>query len=212
MVKIETILAALKKKRPIFHSEADFQHALAWEIHRQLPKASIRLEMPVQVKNRTIHVDIYISHQNETMAVELKYKTRALSIDIGSEKYRLKSQSAQDTGRYDFLKDIYRLEQVGKQYDDFAGVAVLLTNDSAYWTKPTHYETYDASFRLHDGRVVGGRLAWSDKASDGTKRGREQPIELAGKYLLRWTDYSQPSTGSHGKFRSLIVRVVESDK
>jgi len=51
-------------------------------------------------------------------------------------------------------------------------------------------------------------LAWSDKASDGTKKNREQAIELQGKYRLRWTGYSRPSSDRYGEFRSLVVKVV----
>ena len=49
VVEIGEILSALAEQRPVFHSEADFQHAFAWEIHQQLPMASVRLELPVQV-------------------------------------------------------------------------------------------------------------------------------------------------------------------
>ena len=34
----------LAKYRKIFHSEADFQHALAWQIHKEMPDCKIRLE------------------------------------------------------------------------------------------------------------------------------------------------------------------------
>ena len=30
-MNIEEILSCLAEKRPVFHSEADFQHALAWQ-------------------------------------------------------------------------------------------------------------------------------------------------------------------------------------
>jgi len=35
-------MAALAKSRPIFHSEADFQQSLGWEIRRQHPEALVR--------------------------------------------------------------------------------------------------------------------------------------------------------------------------
>lgn len=205
---IGDILSALAKQRPIFHSEADFQHAFAWEIHQRLPAASVRLELPVQVKNQSLHIDVWIAYNDEVLAVELKYKTRGLSIRVGNEKYHLKNQSAQDIGRYDFLRDIQRLEQLGAQHQNFTGYAILLTNDSAYWAKPHRYKTVDADFRLHDGRKIEGVLAWGEKASDGTKKNRERPIELQGKYRLRWTDYSRPSFDSYGEFRSLVVKIM----
>ena len=208
MVEIGEILFALAKQRPIFHSEADFQHAFAWEIHQRLPMASVRLELPVQVRNRFLHIDVWVAYQSAVLAVELKYKTRGLSIQVGNEQYHLKNQSAQDIGRYDFLKDVQRLEWVGAQHRSFTGYAILLTNDSAYWAKSTNSKTVDADFRLHDGRVIEGVLAWSDKASDGTKKNRERAIELQGKYHLRWTGYSHPSSDRYGEFRSLVVKVT----
>lgn len=45
MIDIATAISSLGRKRPIFHSEADLQHALAWEIHLALPDAAVRLEV-----------------------------------------------------------------------------------------------------------------------------------------------------------------------
>ena len=44
MLDLLGAMRALASHRPVFHSEADFQHALAWQIHRMLPGAVIRLE------------------------------------------------------------------------------------------------------------------------------------------------------------------------
>jgi hypothetical protein len=211
MLEISEVLSALAKKRPVFHSEADFQHAFAWEIHQKLPTASVRLELPVQVKNR-LHIDVWVAAQGAILAVELKYKTRFLSVQIGDEQYRLRDQSAQDIGRYDFMKDIKRLEQVAVAHQNITGYAILLTNDSAYWVEPANHNTVDANFRIHDGRIAEGVLAWGAKASDGTKKNREQPLELQGKYLLQWVDYSHPSSEGYGEFRSMVVKVTSIAK
>lgn len=37
-------MAALARVRPVFHGEADFQHAFAWEMHIADPSAKVRLE------------------------------------------------------------------------------------------------------------------------------------------------------------------------
>lgn len=209
MIEIREVLSSLARQRPIFHSEADFQHALAWEIHQKLPFASIRLELPVQVKDQFLRIDIWVAYQDATLAIELKYKTRGLMVQIGNEQYRLKDQSAQDIGRYDFVKDIHRLERVAATHRDFIGYAIFLTNDSAYWRRPTNHSTVDAAFRLHDGRILEGVLAWSANASKGTKKNREQPLGLQGKYPLQWSDYSHPISGRYGEFRSLVVKVLQ---
>jgi hypothetical protein len=210
---IGKVLSCLKKKRSIFHSEADFQHAFAWEIHEMLPFARVRLEKPVRVGQRSLHIDVWVNYKDVTLAVELKYKTRRLTVKIDNqhdsmnEHYSLKDQGAQEFGRYDFLKDIQRLEQVVDQYRDSIGYAVLLTNDSAYWQKPREEEPVDANFRLHHGRVVEGDLNWGEGAAIGARRGREQ-LQLQRTYQLHWSNYSSvKSSGNYRKFRSLVVKV-----
>jgi hypothetical protein len=207
VLEISEVLSSLAKQRPVFHSEADFQHAFAWEIHQRLPSALVRLELPVQIGQQFLHIDVWVVYQNATLAIELKYKTRKLVVDVANERYSLKDQRAQDTGRYDFLKDIQRLEQVVAVYPNSIGYAVLLTNDSAYWKKPVNHSTVDADFMLYDGRVVEGVLAWGVNASDGTKKEREQSLELQGKYQFRWSDYSHLPSERYGEFRSLVVKV-----
>jgi len=44
LAEIEETMAALARVRPLFHSEADFQHAFAWQLHSADPDARIRLE------------------------------------------------------------------------------------------------------------------------------------------------------------------------
>ena len=46
------ILTDLAEKRSIFHSEADFQHALAWEMHRR--EYDIRLEYARLMDQRSL--------------------------------------------------------------------------------------------------------------------------------------------------------------
>lgn len=207
MIEVGEILANLAKKRPIFHSEADFQHAFAWEIHQKLPNSLVRLELPVQVKDEYLHIDIWVKNQDEFLAIELKYKTRGLSVEIDGEHYRLKNQSAQDLGRYDFIKDIQRLEHVAVGQKNFVGYAILVTNDSAYWVEPANHDTVDAKFRINGGRVLQGVFDWGVNASDGTKKKREPVLVLKNKYVVQWENFSRPSLASYGEFRSLTIKV-----
>ena len=101
------------------------------------------------------------------MAIELKYKTRAIDVKVGDEEFFLKNQSAQDIGRYDLIKDIVRVEQVISAHGNSEGYAILLTNDSAYWKTPRNKSTVDAEFRLHNGRVLSGALEWQNADAQG---------------------------------------------
>ena len=199
------VINKLSSLRPIFNMEADFQFALAWEIQKKFPDWSIRFEKkPPNLKDR-IFVDLWIEG-DETCAIELKYKTRRFDIDVKGESFNLLNQGAQDLGRYDFLKDVERLENIVSAHDNVKGYAIILTNDSSYW-KSTATETIDTKFRIHDGRVLNGELSWRPEASSGTVRGREKPIKLTGTYKLNWKDYSQVSGTSYGKFRYLFLEI-----
>lgn len=208
MIDITRVLEELAGKRKVFHSEADFQHALAWEIHQQWLGCSMRLEFkPPHLDNR-IYVDIWAANENATLAVELKYKTRKPHADdVDGETFDLLNQSAQDVGRYDFLKDIQRLEQIVSGQNDIVGYAILLTNDRTYWNPPRNNQTVDASFRIHEGRSITGELSWRAGTSKGTMRDREEPIVIRGTYKLLWQDYSELRRAKYGNFRYLLVKV-----
>jgi len=207
MIDVNEILSSLASKRPIFHSEADFQHALAWEIHSKWLECSMRLEYrPPRLEER-IYLDIWAAGKDAILAIELKYKTRLLYIKTEGETFELADQAAQDLARYDFLKDIQRLERTISHIQNAVGYALFLTNDSAYWKSPMVLGTVDESFRIHQGKVITGELRWGSKASQGTTRTREKSITIKGWYKLNWQDYSEPSDDSYGKFRYLSVRI-----
>ena len=206
MLDIPKLMSGLSKSRPIFHSEADFQHALAWQIHEDLPDCQIRLEYnPLPAQKKRMYLDIWV--QSLRVAIELKYLTRKLEIEWGNEPFALRNQAAQDISRYDFCKDVQRLEHVAVKGIAKAGVAILLTNDSSYWRPTKRPATADADFRLEEGRKLTGSLAWSRRAGAGTTKGREEPIEIDGSYDLSWRVYSKPASTSYGEFWFLVVYV-----
>ena len=202
---INNLLTELADSRKVFHSEADFQHALAWHIHQTMPESKIRLEFPMPVEHRKMHVDIWLPE--EKVAIELKYATQSLELKHNRESFALRDHRAQNQRRYDFLQDIHRLELM-RSMPEFceAGHAVLLTNDPLYWNCPRR-KTMDSDFRVHEGREVSEELAWDPCASPGMVKGRESPILLTGSYCLHWQDYSDISEEPPGKFRYLAVSV-----
>lgn len=204
---IQDVMNTLASQRKIFHSEADFQHAFAWELHLRQPEASIRLEKPLRTDTKNLHLDFLIEHHGKSVAVELKYKTRSLKLNQGGEDFHLSSHSAQDLGRYDFIKDICRLEEITSTIRDCEGWAIMLTNDTAYWKTPQNTGTVDAAFRLTEGRVLTGKLAWTDQASAGTKKNREKDLLVTGQYTLTWDDYATVTSRSYSEFRYLAVKI-----
>ena len=205
MLDFDHLLGEISRHRPVFHSEADFQHALAWCIHERYPDAKLRLEYKPFPEER-LYVDIWVSGA-ERAAIELKYLTRGLEIDLDGERFSLKNQSAQDTRRYDVLRDVARLERVVSAIPSTTGYAVVLTNDSAYWKTAMRSNTMDAAFRIHEGLTMSGTLQWSERASKGTVSGREAPIELTGSYRIAWRNYSSLPANSYGQMRYLLIEV-----
>lgn len=215
MIQLSRVMRMLSNERPVFHSEADFQYALAWQIHKEQPSYSLRLEYPLY-PGEPDHLDIWATRGAEALAIELKYKTRSLHGPVGGELFWLKEHSAQDCNRYDFIKDVQRLEQFVFARDSVTGYAILLTNDSSYWGSPLHASTADASFRIHEGRVLTGQLAWGPAASRGTTKGREKVLSIMGSYKLTWRDYyevkASENVKGYGKFRYLAVKVISEQK
>ena len=209
MIEIPALMRKLAIERPLFHSEADFQHALAWRIREEHPDSGVRLEYkpPVNIGEKEMQLDIWLAKLG--VAIELKYKTARPKEEIrhNGESFDLRHHSACDIGRYDFLKDITRLESLSEFPDAKAGFAILLTNDHLYWSGPKRKHTVDADFSLRGdpGLQIQGEMAWSKRASAGTKRGRVDPIRLMGAYNAQWRAYSRITDESYGEFRYLMI-------
>ena len=147
-----------------FRAKSD--RLLAWRIHKAMPDFGVRLEFkPFPIER--MYIDLWLPGIG--VAVELKYCTRILNLDHDGESFALRNQSAHDIRRYDFLRDIQRMEQLS-----------ALPNDDSYWKHPSRPDTVDAAFRLHDGRRITGEMAWSERAGPGTTKKREQAVRLNG--------------------------------
>lgn len=200
-------LGVLAARRPVFHSEADFQHALAWTLQEAEPRRHIRLEYRAPV-TATTYVDVLVrAPDGMRTAIELKYWTKKADFTIAGEDFALRNQGAHDISRYDFVKDIVRLERLLEEGAAEEGWVVALTNDPGYWSAASRPDTIDAAFRLSEGRKLAGRLAWGERAGSGTTHGRRADHGLAGEYELSWHDFSELDTSSAGRFRYVTVQV-----
>ena len=76
---VVAMLSLLAEHRPVFHSERDLQHALAWQIQLACPEAQIRLEPRPR---RGIHLDLLVRRGKRRTAIELKYLVAALHASV----------------------------------------------------------------------------------------------------------------------------------
>lgn len=209
---LHAALACLATERPVFHSEADFQHALAWTLREQGWATGLRLERRFDaVDGRRMHVDLVAQTASGPIGVELKYWKQQFDVTVDGERFNLPSHGARDLARHDFWADVRRLETLVHPTPGATaspplagGYVIALTNDPGLWTARSGGAA-DEAFDLADGRVARDTLSWGSTASSGTTAGRAAPIELSGTYGCRWIAFSEPAAGA--VFRVLVVEV-----
>lgn len=203
------VIELLRQKRSLFHSEADFQFALAWEIQHSYPTAEIRIEYPTASEPNK-YIDILVYNKGCAYPIELKYKTKKLSALVGGEQYNLKNHGAQDLGAYDFVKDICRVETFATHLGGFkCGYVLWLTNDQYYWNAPNNPNAGYAAFSVHHGANKTGNMSWGSHLSAGTIKGREKELQLRNEYDIIWNDYSDLNV-KNSAFKYAMMRVEKA--
>ena len=199
-------LSELSTRRRIFHSEADFQHELAWSLRELVPNCKPRLEHPVPGLDNA-SFDILLNYGQWFVAIELKYLVCGLNVVEQGEVFKLKNQSARPVRRYDVFRDLARLERFVRSDPNRSGSLIVLSNDIIYWKEGQRPAGISTAFSLRQDRHVAGRLEWAESTGAGTMKGREEPIDLAGRYSLRWAEYSDLKIPK-GNFRALRLDVT----
>ena len=213
MNDLEHILKQLSDSRPVFHNEMDFQFSLAWEIQKKHPDYKIRFEKRFTDYDDDLRrIDLWIIDGEDVYAIELKYPTKNAIFKINNEIFKLKNQSAEDYSRYDFLKDVQRMEEATANTENIRGYAILITNNLGISIAPTKNDVADFHFRIYDGRIINNQeLEWIRKEGGQSFGDRESSITLKGNYEFRWKDYSEIKEKnivlSNGKFQYLFIEI-----
>jgi len=185
-------------------------------------------------KNKNQRIDIFIIVKNENnvekIGIELKYFTAKIEWwDYKNEEtFILAEQAANDIKCYDAWKDVERLEDFIKSGDINKGFAIWLTNINALSDDDDYNKNnYYYQFRIRNGRKIPDadnprnpekgyvELKWNKDASEGTKKGREDPIRIKKNYNVSWKDYSilnlednnSNKESSNNKFRYALLEV-----
>lgn len=204
MVDVEWALSQLGQ---VYHSEDHLKLALGAELAQMYGDERVRHEWSPK---KGVSIDIGVRRGDVTIPIELKYKTKQSRIeDSGfNESFELKTHGAHDLSHCRFLRDVERVEEIVADQGRY-GYAVILTNDSNYWTDPSQDALYD-EFRIHDGREFGrGTLSWREQRDWMTNKEKE-PINLDGQYVAEWTDYQYRddiTASKNPKFRTLVLRI-----
>jgi hypothetical protein len=204
LVEIDDLMRSLGARRPIFHSEADFQHEFAWQARIASPDLRVRLERPFPGRASGA-IDVMFTRDSAEHAVELKYLTRLYDGEFCGEDFKLKNQGAQDVRSYDVCKDVSRIEAFCS-VPGRTGSVVVLTNEPYYWKARLKVGTCAEAFDISGTRELTGELSWAEHTGPGTKKNREAPIVLTSTHLPAWKDYSEVS-GKNGRFRYFTISV-----
>lgn len=189
--QVHEVMSALSGERPVFHSEADFQHAFAQMLEKRHPGLEVRLEIPYRAigsedpcSRTALDLRCRDRASGAVTAIEFKYRTRAWEGEVNGEKFRLREHSATDLGRQEFVHDLARLEVWARAAGGTAFV-VMLTNDDSYRRVPTSLGmTQDGAFRIHEGVTLAGELRWANTADSPHTR------TLRGSSTVKWEDYA----------------------
>lgn len=207
------VVDALATTRPLFHSEADFQHAFAWEAHRQHPSAHVRLERRLSAESNE-RLDLQLTIGESRVAVELKYPVAKLDAELDGEPFVLRAQGAEDRMRFSYVWDIVRLERLVSAGVVDAGAAVILTNAPQLWRPRVpagaRGPAADTQFSFHEGVELAGRLGWVGAATwwRNTKPPLPEAVELFGRYPMQWRDYSTVTGTGRAEFRWAAALIV----
>ena len=197
-----------------FYNEASLQLNLSNYLINTGHYASIEVEYlivsPDEVeglKSKHCFIDVVAKNESgEYALLELKYPlhipeglitSRLGSNDLKKEDYAV-NQGAQNVVRYLFWKDVKRIEYFSSlSKDAVGGIALLLTNDSIYWTAPKNEGDTKALYR--EFTLKAGQSSLSTKSrrwreEDGTERvWKSYPgFDLEKAYPLYWGDPLTP--------------------
>ena len=205
-------MESLSCKRGIFHSEADFQFALAWEIKGLYPDCSVRLEVPFRIRMKG-RIDILVRLDDDIYPIEVKYIKKTFRYSDGNDHYDLVN-GVHDLDMYNCMVDIMRMENFAEQLAGFyTGYVIWLTNDSAYWISK-YKSTYYREFHAPDGSVKTGTMRFlSSNPKTGKPpqilemKGYQSPISLKDSYLIRWRLYSDLAVPK-GLFKYAVIPIT----
>lgn len=188
----------LNSNNQLLFNERDFQMHLATYLRNTSKYDDVDLEyyVPHQALSNYIweselRLDILVRKGNEYLPVELKYKTKKVNKDILrfgenlSDIIVLKNQGAQDWGKYDFWKDVRRVELVRQRFRNIKnGLAVFVTNDDSY-TKPSREKSNSYLLNMDEG-MHSIKKYWADSKSACAQNHPNFNVEK--EYHIHWNN------------------------
>ena len=208
----EDIGRFLQSVKCVFANERDLQMHLAIYLEKSGNYDSVEVEYYVPKEELTegyiwdteMKVDIVVSKDGIYVPIELKYKTKAISesspVRFGeslSGAQITKNQAAQNLAKYDFWKDVRRLEILKKRFNNiYGGICLFLTNDESYINQPRENAKCRNFSMCPD--THGKEMSW-----EGDERQERPNFSLDKEYPIYWHE----TTISEVKFIYTTLRI-----
>lgn len=199
---VESWMERLAEDRALFHSESDFQLALAIVMSDDVEH--VRLEKKVVVSERVggqdrISVDVLGRLAGHRIALELKYPKKRLLASVGGEVFDLPASGAPDLDAVGVWRDVQRIERLLLDGSVEAGASLTLTNYPFWSGRNSTARSNAHEFRLWEGRSVEpGSLQWQLR-----KDRVGESLGIGSAYRCSWRDYGDVQ--SFG-FRYLLLQ------
>ena len=192
----------LKSRDNIFVNERDLQMHLAIyleksgnydsvEVEYYVPKSTL---LPEYIWDSEMKVDIVVCKDGIFVPIELKYKTKAIEVQnikrFGESIPNVqltKNQAAQNIAKYDFWKDVRRLEILKKKFEKIhGGICLFLTNDESYQSEPRD-NAKCANFSLAKDSYHGKDMSWGEDDASNIRPN----FQLDKTYRTSWETISK---------------------
>lgn len=206
-------LNSLSQDRPVFHSEADFQHELAIRLRNM--GYDCRLEKPytITLNGSEIKVELdilVIEDDGNKTAIELKYVKKRYEGIHNNEHFDLAQSWHTNLSRFDFFSDYQRVSKLVNAGTTTKGFAIFLTNHEDAWDiDVTGTDNLGRQFSIHEGRHLedGSILNWINNPGPNSVTSKRLPpycpIQINQHVELNWDEYSNQPT----LFRYLLLEV-----
>jgi hypothetical protein len=193
------ISAFLEQNNELLFNERDLQMHLAIWLKRigKYDDVDVEYYVPFEefggkyIWEGELRLDIVVKKGEEYIPVELKYKTKKVekkltrfNEELKREYIVVKDQAAQNLGKYDFWKDVRRIELVRNRFNRVKnGLAVFVTNDKSY-LKPSRENSNCKALDMSKEGVHFKHKFWKNENSGCAK---EHPnFEVEKEYIIEW--------------------------
>ena len=191
------VMQFLDTNKELLFNERDFQMHLATFLRQTGHYDDVDVEYYVPLSelkgyiwNNELRMDVLVRKGKEFLPIELKYKTKTVrkkllrfGESVAEEVEVMKNQGAQDLGKYDFWKDVRRIEIVRNRFGNIKnGLAVFVTNDPMYLQRGREASNH-IKLSMDEG-VHGKEKHWLDKKSTCCRT--HPDFEVEKEYSIHW--------------------------